>query len=144
MLQRVSRAEVRVAGGVTGKIGAGFLILVGFSPADTETTLDWMAEKILGLRLFGDAEGKMNLDLDEAGGGLLIVSQFTLYGDARKGRRPSFTDAASPAVALRLYERFIALLRERSGGMRIETGEFGATMEIEMVNDGPVTLILDK
>jgi D-tyrosyl-tRNA(Tyr) deacylase len=86
----------------------------------------------------------MNLDLDEAGGGLLIVSQFTLYGDARKGRRPSFTDAAPPAVALRLYERFIALLRERSGGMRIETGEFGAMMEIELVNDGPVTLILDK
>jgi D-tyrosyl-tRNA(Tyr) deacylase len=144
VLQRVSRAEVRVAGGVTGKIGAGFLVLAGFSPADTETTLDWMAEKILGLRLFSDAEGKMNLDLDEAGGGLLIVSQFTLYGDARKGRRPSFTDAASPAVALRLYERFIALLRERSGGMRIETGEFGAMMEIELVNDGPVTLILDK
>jgi D-tyrosyl-tRNA(Tyr) deacylase len=144
VLQRVSRAEVRVAGGVTGKIGAGFLVLAGFTPADTETTLDWMAEKILGLRLFSDAEGKMNLDLDEAGGGLLIVSQFTLYGDARKGRRPSFTDAASPAVALRLYERFIALLRERSGGMRIETGEFGAMMEIELVNDGPVTLILDK
>ena len=144
VLQRVSRAEVRVSGGVTGKIGAGFLVLAGFAPADTEATLDWMAEKILGLRLFSDAEGKMNLDLDEAGGGLLIVSQFTLYGDARKGRRPSFTDAASPAVALRLYERFVALLRERSGGMRIETGEFGAMMEIELVNDGPVTLILDK
>jgi D-tyrosyl-tRNA(Tyr) deacylase len=144
VLQRVSRAEVRVSGGVTGKIGAGFLVLAGFAPADTESTLDWMAEKILGLRLFSDAEGKMNLDLDEAGGGLLIVSQFTLYGDARKGRRPSFTDAAPPAVALRLYERFIALLRERSGGMRIETGEFGAMMEIELVNDGPVTLILDK
>ena len=144
VLQRVSRAEVRVSGGITGKIGAGFLVLAGFATADTEATLDWMAEKILGLRLFSDAEGKMNLDLDEAGGGLLIVSQFTLYGDARKGRRPSFTDAAPPAVALRLYERFIALLRERSGGMRIETGEFGAMMEIELVNDGPVTLILDK
>ena len=144
VLQRVSRAEVRVAGSVTGKIGAGFLVLAGFAPADTEATLDWMAEKILGLRLFGDAQGKMNLDLDEAGGALLIVSQFTLYGDARKGRRPSFTAAAPPALALRLYERFIALVKERSGGMRIETGEFGAMMDIELVNDGPVTLVLDK
>jgi D-aminoacyl-tRNA deacylase len=144
VLQRVLRAEVRVGGGVTGKIGAGFLVLAGFAPTDTDATLDWMAEKILGLRLFGDAQGKMNLDLDEAGGALLVVSQFTLYGDARKGRRPSFTAAAPPAVALQLYERFIALLRERSGGMRIETGEFGAMMDIELVNDGPVTLILDK
>ena len=133
-----------MAGGVTGKIGAGYLVLAGFAPSDTEATLDWMAEKILGLRLFSDTAGKMNLDLDEAGGALLIVSQFTLYGDAQKGRRPSFTTAATPAVALRLYERFIALLRERSGGMRIETGEFGAMMEVELVNDGPVTLILDK
>jgi D-tyrosyl-tRNA(Tyr) deacylase len=144
VLQRVSRAEVRVGGGITGKIGTGFLVLAGFAPTDTDATLDWMAEKILGLRLFGDAQGKMNLDLDEAGGALLIVSQFTLYGDARKGRRPSFAAAAPPGVALLLYERFIALLRERSGGMRIETGEFGAMMDIELVNDGPVTLILDR
>lgn len=144
VLQRVSRAEVRVGGGVTGKIGAGFLVLAGFAASDTDETLDWMAEKILGLRLFSDAAGKMNLDLDEAGGALLIVSQFTLYGDARKGRRPSFTEAASPGVALSLYERFISLLRERSGGMRIETGEFGAMMEVELVNDGPVTLILER
>jgi D-aminoacyl-tRNA deacylase len=144
VLQRVSRAEARVSGSVTGKIETGFLVLAGFGPTDTDATLDWMAEKILGLRLFGDAQGKMNLDLDEAGGALLVVSQFTLYGDARKGRRPSFTAAAPPAVALRLYERFIALLKERSGGMRVETGAFGAMMEIELVNDGPVTLVLDK
>jgi D-tyrosyl-tRNA(Tyr) deacylase len=144
VLQRVTRAEVRVAGSVTGKIGAGFLVLAGFAPTDTDATLDWMAEKILGLRLFGDAQGKLNLDLDEAGGALLVVSQFTLYGDAHKGRRPSFTAAAPPAVAIPLYERFLALLQERSGGIRIETGEFGAMMEVELVNDGPVTLILDK
>ena len=144
VLQRVSRAEVRVSGGVTGKIGAGYLVLAGFAANDTDATLDWMAEKILGLRLFGDAQGKMNLDLDEAGAALLVVSQFTLYGDAYKGRRPSFTAAAPPAVALPLYERFVTLLRERSGGMRIETGEFAAMMEVELVNDGPVTLILDK
>jgi D-tyrosyl-tRNA(Tyr) deacylase len=144
VLQRVSRAEARVGGGITGKIEAGFLVLAGFAPTDTDATLDWMAEKILGLRLFGDAQGKMNLDLDEAAGALLVVSQFTLYGDVRKGRRPSFTAAAPPADALRLYERFIALLKERSGGMRLETGAFGAMMEIELVNDGPVTLVLDK
>ena len=144
VLQRVSRAEVRVDGNVTGKIGAGFLVLAAFAPTDTDATLDWMAEKILGLRLFGDSQGKMNLDLDEAGGALLVVSQFTLYGDAHKGRRPSFTAAAPPAVAIPLYERFIALLKERSGGIRVETGEFGAMMDVELVNDGPVTLILDK
>jgi D-tyrosyl-tRNA(Tyr) deacylase len=144
VLQRVSRAEVRVGGSVTGKIGPGYLVLAGFAPTDNEATLDWMAEKILGLRLLGDAQGKMNLDLDEVGGALLVVSQFTLYGDAFKGRRPSFTAAAAPGVALPLYERFVALLRERSGGMRVETGEFAATMEVELVNDGPVTLILEK
>ncbi len=144
VLQRVSRAEVRVAGSVTGQIGVGFVALVGFAPTDTEQTLDWMAEKILGLRLFGDAQGKMNLDLDEVNGAVLVVSQFTLYGDAHKGRRPSFTAAAPPAVAGGLYERFVALLKERSGGIRVETGEFGATMDVELVNDGPVTLILER
>jgi D-tyrosyl-tRNA(Tyr) deacylase len=144
VLQRVSRAEVRIEGKPVAGIGAGFVVLAGFAPSDTETTLDWMAEKILGLRLFSDAQGKMNLDLDEVGGALLVVSQFTLYGDAHKGRRPSFTDAAPPAVATPLYERFVALLKERSGGIRVETGEFGAMMDVELVNDGPVTLILDK
>jgi D-tyrosyl-tRNA(Tyr) deacylase len=144
VLQRVSRAAVRVEGKTLGQIARGYLVLAGFAPTDSEQTLDWMAEKILGLRLFGDAEGKMNLDLDEVQGALLVVSQFTLYGDARKGRRPSFIDAAPPAVAIPLYERFVALLRERGGGVRVETGEFGAMMDVELVNDGPVTLLLER
>ena len=144
VLQRVSRAEVRISGKVVGSIGVGFVVLAGFAPTDTDATLEWMAEKILGLRLFSDHEGKMNLDLDEVQGALLVVSQFTLYGDARKGRRPSFIDAAPPEVAIPLYEKFLALLRERSGGMRIETGEFGAMMDVELVNDGPVTLIVER
>ena len=102
-----------------------------------------MAEKIIGLRLFADADDKMNLGLEDVGGGLLVVSQFTLYGDARKGRRPSFIDAAPPDIAVPLYERFVALLRERAPGA-VETGEFGAMMDVELVNDGPVTLILEK
>ncbi|OLC03107.1 MAG: D-tyrosyl-tRNA(Tyr) deacylase [Gemmatimonadetes bacterium 13_1_40CM_69_22] len=146
VLQRVSRAAVLVEGRVTGSIGVGFLVLAGFAPSDTEDQLAWMADKVLGLRLFGDAEGKMNLALAEVGGALLVVSQFTLYGDARKGRRPSFIDAAPPEVAIPLYERFVALLRERgaASGTRVETGEFGAMMEVELVNDGPVTLVLER
>jgi len=145
VLQRVSRAEVRVAGRVTGRIGPGFLVLAGFAPADTEATVEWMAEKILGLRLFGDDEGKMNRDLAEVGGGVLVVSQFTLYGDASKGRRPSFIGAAQPGIAIPLYEKFVALLKEKSGGtIPVETGEFGAMMDVELVNDGPVTLLLER
>lgn len=144
VLQRVSRAAVRVNGQVTGQIGTGFLVLAGFAPTDTEESLTWMTEKILGLRLFGDADGKMNLGLAEVGGGVLVVSQFTLYGDARKGRRPSFIDAAPPEVAIPLYERFVQLLKEKGGGIPVATGEFGAMMEVELVNDGPVTLILEK
>ena len=144
VLQRVSRAEVRVDGRVTGAIGAGFVVLVGFAPTDGDETLAWMAEKIVGLRLFADSEDKMNRALGDVGGGLLVVSQFTLYGDARKGRRPSFTDAAPPDVAVPLYERFVALLRERAGGLSVATGEFGAMMEVELVNDGPVTLLLER
>src|SRR6266568_4072832 len=146
VLQRVSRAEVRVDGRVAGKIGVGVLVLAGFAPSDTEDQLAWMADKLLGLRLFGDAEGKMNLALADVAGALLVVSQFTLYGDARKGRRPSFIDAAPPEVAIPLYERFVALLRERGAGSgtRVETGEFGAMMEVELVNDGPVTLVLER
>jgi D-tyrosyl-tRNA(Tyr) deacylase len=140
----VSRAEVRVESRVTGKIGPGFLVLAGFAPTDSEATLAWMAEKILGLRLFGDAEGKMNRDLAEVGGGVLVVSQFTLYGDASKGRRPSFITAAPPEVAMPLYERFVAILREQANGIPVATGEFGAMMDVELVNDGPVTLILEK
>ena len=131
-------------GRVTGKVGPGFLVLAGFAPTDTDVQLTWMAEKILGLRVFGDAEGKMNRDLAEAGGGVLVVSQFTLYGDTSKGRRPSFIGAAQPDIAVPLYERFVALLREKSNGIAIETGEFGAMMDVELVNDGPVTLILER
>ena len=144
VLQRVSRAEVRVNGRPTGRIGAGLVVLAGFAPGDTEATLAWMADKILGLRVFADAEGKMNLGLADVGGALLVVSQFTLYGDAHKGRRPSFVDAAPPGIAIPLYDRFLALLREKGGPVRVETGEFGAMMEVELVNDGPVTLLLDK
>lgn len=132
-------------GRVAGSIGPGFVVLAGFAPTDTDAILGWMAEKILGLRVFGDDEGKMNRDLAEVNGSILVVSQFTLYGDAAKGRRPSFIDAAPPAVAIPLYGRFVALLREKSGGrIPIATGEFGAMMSVELVNDGPVTLILEK
>ena len=142
LLQRVSRAEVRVGDRVTGRIGRGYLLLVGLTHADTEPTLTWMADKVIGLRLFADAEDKMNLSLGDVRGALLVVSQFTLYGNAEKGRRPSFIDAARPEVAVPLYERFVALLRER--GVQVETGEFGAMMDVELVNDGPVTLWLER
>ena len=146
VLQRVARAEVRVAGRVTGSIQRGFVVLAGFAPTDTAEQLAWMADKVLGLRVFGDAEGKMNLALADVAGGVLVVSQFTLYGDASKGRRPSFIGAAPPEVATPLYEAFVALLRERgaASGTRVETGEFGAMMDVELVNDGPVTLMLEK
>ncbi len=142
LLQRVARAEVRVGDRVTGRIERGYLLLVGFGHEDGEAQLAWTADKVAGLRLFADAEDRMNLGLDDVGGGVLVVSQFTLYGDARKGRRPSFVDAARPEVAEALYERFVALLRERV--RRVETGEFGATMQVELVNDGPVTLWIDR
>jgi D-tyrosyl-tRNA(Tyr) deacylase len=142
LLQRVSRAEVRVDERVTGRIGTGYLLLVGFTHTDSELQVVWMAEKVAGLRLFADAEGKMNLGLSDVGGALLVVSQFTLYGDATKGRRPSFIDAARPEAAIPLYERFLHLLRER--GFQVETGVFGAMMDVELVNDGPVTLWLEK
>ncbi len=144
VLQRVSSAAVRVERRVTGKIGVGLVVLAGFAPGDTEATLAWMADKILGLRVFGDADGKMNLALADVHGGVLVVSQFTLYGDARKGRRPSFVAAAPPGIAITLYERFVGLLRERAPGVPLATGEFGAMMEVELVNDGPVTLLLEK
>lgn len=149
VLQRVSRAEVRIGGRVAGRIARGFLLLVGFGAEgaeDAETAevrLRWMADKIISLRLFADSDDKMNLGLEDVGGGLLVVSQFTLYGDARKGRRPSFIDAAPPDIAIPLYEKFVAILRERAPGP-VETGEFGAMMDVELVNDGPVTLILER
>jgi D-aminoacyl-tRNA deacylase len=142
LLQRVSRAEVRVEGRVTGRIGKGFCLLVGYTHTDGEAQNTWMADKVAGLRLFADAEGKMNLGLAEVGGDVLVVSQFTLYGDAEKGRRPSFVDAARPEVAIPLHAGFITLLRER--GLTVATGEFGAMMEVDLVNDGPVTLWLER
>jgi D-aminoacyl-tRNA deacylase len=142
VLQRVIRARVAVAGETTGEIGRGLLLLAGFRASDSETELAWMAEKVAGLRVFSDAEGKMNLSVEEAGGELLVVSQFTLYGDASRGRRPSFVAAAPPEVAEPLYERFVELLRGR--GLTVRTGTFGAMMEVELVNDGPVTLILER
>ncbi|MES2176827.1 MAG: D-aminoacyl-tRNA deacylase [Gemmatimonadota bacterium] len=142
LLQRVSRAEVRVGDRTTGRIASGFLLLVGFTHADNEAIVQWMADKVVGLRLFSDADDKMNLSIADVGGALLVVSQFTLYGDVAKGRRPSFIDAARPDAAIPLYERFIGLLRERN--IVVETGEFGAMMDVELVNDGPVTLWLER
>lgn len=142
VLQRVSRASVSVDSHVVGSIACGYLVLVGFRHGDGDEQLQWMAEKIVGLRLFPDHEGKMNLGLHDAGGSLLVVSQFTLYADARKGRRPSFVDAAFPDEAASLYERFVRALGSR--GVSVETGSFGAMMDVELVNDGPVTLVLER
>ena len=142
LLQRAARGEVRVGGRVIGRIGPGAVVLVGFTHSDGEEQLAWMADKIVGLRIFADDEDKMNRSILESGGELLVVSQFTLYGDATKGRRPSFIDAARPEQAIPLYERFLTLLRER--GVTVATGEFGAMMEVELVNDGPVTIWLER
>jgi D-tyrosyl-tRNA(Tyr) deacylase len=142
VLQRVSRARVTVDGRVTGEIGRGLLLLVGFTGGDGDEALAWMAKKVVQLRIFPDDEGKMNRSVEDVDGAILVVSQFTLYGDARKGNRPSFIDAARPEVAIPLYERFVALLR--AAGRPVATGEFGAMMDVELVNDGPVTLILER
>lgn len=142
VLQRVSRARVTIAGRVSGAIDRGLLLLVGFTAGDTEEALRWMTEKVVGLRIFADDEGKMNRSLEEIDGSLLVVSQFTLYGDTSRGRRPSFVDAARPEVAIPLYERFVEMLR--ASGPAVQTGEFGAMMEVELVNDGPVTLVLER
>jgi D-tyrosyl-tRNA(Tyr) deacylase len=133
---------VSIDGRTAGAIGRGFCLLVGLTHADAEATVDWMAEKVAGLRLFPDADGKMNLGLDEVGGEVLVISQFTLYGDTAKGRRPSFIDAARPETAIPLYQRFVGALRAR--GLEVATGEFGADMQVEIHNDGPVTLILER
>lgn len=142
VLQRVTEASVTISGQTVGAIGRGLCLLVGFTHSDTAAEVDWMAEKVAGLRLFSDAEGKMNLGLSEVAGGLLVISQFTLYGDTAKGRRPSFIDAARPEVAIPLYERFLAQLRARN--LEVAAGEFGADMLVQIHNDGPVTLILDR
>ncbi len=142
VVQRVSRAAVRVDGQAVGAIGRGFLVLAGFAPTDGEPVVAWMADKIAGLRVCTDSEGKMNLPLADVNGAVLVISQFTLYGDASKGRRPSFVGAAPPEVAEPLYNRLVELLRQRR--VPVETGRFGAVMEVELVNDGPVTLVLER
>jgi D-tyrosyl-tRNA(Tyr) deacylase len=142
VVQRVSRAEVRIGDRVVGRIGAGLVVLVGIAREDTPEAGQWLAEKIVNLRVFDDAEGRMNRSVVESGGGVLCVSQFTLYGDCRKGRRPSYDRAAAPEAAVTLYESFVASLR--SLGVKVETGEFRAMMDVELINDGPVTLLLDS
>ncbi len=142
VVQRVSRALVTVDGQVVGRIGPGLMILLGVKTDDTEAEAEWLAHKIAGLRIFADDEGKSNLSVQDVAGSALVVSQFTLYGDARKGRRPSFTDAAPPEVADPLVRRFIEFLRAE--GLAVESGVFGAVMQVEIHNDGPVTLIVER
>jgi D-tyrosyl-tRNA(Tyr) deacylase len=142
ILQRVSRAEVRSSGRVLGRIGRGFVVLLGVARGDTDRDAEFIANRILGLRIFADAAGKMNLAIRQVGGALLLVSQFTLLADVESGRRPSFTDAAAPDDARALYERVLSLLAQ--GGVNVERGEFGAMMELELVNDGPVTIVVDS
>lgn len=142
VVQRVSEASVTVDARVVGKIGRGLLVLLGVSETDTEKDAAYLAEKIVGLRCFADNASKFNLSVAEVGGSVLAVSQFTLYGDCRKGRRPSFTEAARPEKAVPLYNAFMRLVEER--GIPVERGEFGAHMDVQLINDGPVTLLLDS
>jgi D-tyrosyl-tRNA(Tyr) deacylase len=142
VVQRVQQAAVLVEGQAVGRIGRGLLVLLGVGYEDDTPQARWMAEKIAGLRIFEDDQGKMNLDLTQVGGAMLVVSQFTLYGDCRKGRRPSFIEAAPPEKAVSLYETFIQAMREH--GIEVQTGRFGASMQVELVNDGPVTLIVQS
>ncbi|MEM7415372.1 MAG: D-aminoacyl-tRNA deacylase [Gemmatimonadota bacterium] len=142
LLQRVARASVTIEEEVVGEVGRGLLLLVGFTDGDDRACVEWMADKVRGLRVFTDDDGKMNRSVEDVSGGLLIVSQFTLYGNARKGRRPSFVGAAHPDIAIPLYESFVDALRESD--LAVETGRFGASMQVELVNDGPVTLLLER
>ncbi|HXE91842.1 MAG TPA: D-aminoacyl-tRNA deacylase [Terriglobales bacterium] len=142
VVQRVKQASVAVNGEVVGAIGAGLLVFLGVAREDSEAAADYLAEKVAGLRVFEDAEGKMNRAAAEAGGAVLVVSQFTLYGDVRRGKRPSFDRAAPPAEARRLYEYFVERLR--AAGLRCETGRFQEMMDVTLVNDGPVTILLDS
>lgn len=142
VVQRVLNASVTVEGSRIGEIGKGLLVLVGFTEGDAREEMEWMAGKLQGLRVFSDAEGLMNLDITEVGGELLVVSQFTLYGDVSRGRRPSFVRAAAPDAARRLYEEFVDICR--GGIVPVSKGEFGARMEVALVNDGPVTLVIER
>jgi D-tyrosyl-tRNA(Tyr) deacylase len=141
VVQRVNRARVLVGDEVTGEVGRGLLVLLGVTHDDTAEQARWLADKIVGLRIFADGDDKMNLSVADVGGGVLVVSQFTLYGDCRKGRRPSFVDAAPPEIAVPLYEAFIEAVKAL--GVPVESGRFGAMMQVELVNDGPVTLIVE-
>lgn len=142
VLQRVTRASVRVEGETVGEIGRGLVVLVGVAHDDAEPDAVYLSEKIAAIRIFDDADGRMNLSVADARGELLVVSQFTLYGDVRRGRRPSWSEAAAPELAERLYEFFVAEARAR--GVRVATGSFRRMMEVELVNDGPVTILLDS
>lgn len=142
IIQRVSQANVKIKGKLVGEIGKGLLVLLGVGKEDTEEDIEYLIKKILNLRIFGDEKGKMNVSLLDIEGELLIVSQFTLYGDVRKGRRPSFTDSASPDKAKKMYEQFIKKCIEQN--IDVETGEFGAEMDVSLINDGPVTILLDS
>ncbi len=141
VVQRVDSASVTISGRVNGQIGKGFMVLLGVFENDTEKDLDYICDKLLGLRIFEDAEGKMNLSILDVGGEILLISQFTLYGDARHGKRPSFSHAARPEKAIPLYEKAIETLREK---LNVQTGIFGAEMKVSLVNDGPVTILLDS
>jgi D-tyrosyl-tRNA(Tyr) deacylase len=142
VVQRVSRAQVSVASELVGQIEGGLLVLLGVSKDDTEADADYLADKVVGLRIFEDANERMNLSVGDVRGALLVVSQFTLYGDTRRGKRPSFDDAAPPQRARELYEYFVT--RIRSAGLKCETGKFQAMMKVELINDGPVTILLDS
>ncbi|GAB3315845.1 D-aminoacyl-tRNA deacylase [Larkinella ripae] len=143
VIQRVSEASVTIDGRVKGRINTGFLILLGITHTDTREDLEWLSKKIVGMRIFGDAEGKMNLDLKTVGGSILLISQFTLHANTKKGNRPSFIEAARPETAVPLYEQLIQQL-SADLGKPIETGEFGAYMKVALVNDGPVTILIDS
>jgi D-aminoacyl-tRNA deacylase len=143
VIQRVSEAKVSIDHKIKGEIGTGFLILLGITQADTAEDLDWLAKKIIGLRIFSDEEGKMNLDLKSVGGNILLISQFTLHSSTKKGNRPSFLEAAKPEISLPLYEKMIMVLSIELG-KNIESGTFGADMQISLINNGPVTIIIDS
>lgn len=143
VVQRVKRAEVRVNNEVTGKIDKGILVLLGVGQDDTDKDLEYMADKIVNLRIFEDDEGKMNLSVLDEGGGILVVSQFTLYGDCRKGKRPSYSSAARPEMAEKLYNEFVDYIKSKYD-IKVETGVFQAMMEVDFINDGPVTLLIDS
>ncbi|ADO84556.1 D-aminoacyl-tRNA deacylase [Ilyobacter polytropus] len=142
VVQRVTKAQVSVEGNVIGKIKEGLLILLGITHGDNEKDTKWLVNKISGLRIFSDGNGKMNKSIEDIEGEILLISQFTLYGDARKGRRPSFIEAAKPDIAVPLYNKFIDLVKEKN--IKISVGEFGADMKVELLNDGPVTMIIDS